>query len=76
MRPSVHDHYRWIYFEAIDLVASAIKERFDQKGFKMLQELESILTKPNKLGSACKTTVTTKMNRLKYYMQVQHKNPQ
>ncbi len=44
---SVQDHYRQIYFEAIDLVSSAIKGRFDQEGFKMLQKLESILTEPN-----------------------------
>lgn len=40
---SVQDHYRRIYFEAIDLVTSAIKRRFDQK----LQKLESILIEPN-----------------------------
>lgn len=44
---SVQDHYQRIYFEAIDLVTSAIKRRFDQKGFQMLQKLESILIEPN-----------------------------
>ena len=40
---SVEDHYRAIYFEAIDTVIGTIKNRFDQEGFKMLQKLEAVL---------------------------------
>ena len=41
---TIKDNYRRIYFEAIDLIASAIGNRFNQKGFNMLQKLETILT--------------------------------
>ena len=39
----VNDHYRRIYFEAIDLITATIDSRFQQKGFSMLQKLETIL---------------------------------
>ena len=38
------DHYRRIYFQAIDLIISTIKGRFEQKGFQMLRKLEILLT--------------------------------
>lgn len=38
------DYYRRIYFEGIDLITSAIRNRFDQKGFQILQKLETVLT--------------------------------
>lgn len=41
---TVQEKYKRIYFEAIDLVVYAIKQRFMQKGFQMLQKLENILT--------------------------------
>lgn len=41
---TVEDHYRRIYFEAVDLVVAAIQDRFDQKGFKMLQKMETIVS--------------------------------
>ncbi len=41
---TVQDHYRRIYFQAIDRVMAAITSRFDQKGFQMLQKLETSLT--------------------------------
>lgn len=41
---TVQDHYRRIYFEVIDFIIAATKERFQQKGFQMLQKLEVILT--------------------------------
>ena len=41
---TVKDHYRRIYFEAIDLITVAIDNRFQQKGYDMLQKLETILT--------------------------------
>ena len=40
---SVEDHYRAIYFKAIDTVIGTIKNRFDQEGFQMLQKLEAVL---------------------------------
>ncbi|KAI6658762.1 hypothetical protein LOD99_15087 [Oopsacas minuta] len=41
---SVEERYRKIYFQIIDLTMAAIKDRFDQKGFQMLQNLETALT--------------------------------
>ena len=41
---NVKDHYRRIYYQAIDLITTAIANRFDQKGFQMLQKLETVLT--------------------------------
>ena len=35
---TVKDHYRRIYFEAIDLIIAAIDNRFQQKGFSVLRQ--------------------------------------
>lgn len=40
---SVEDHYRPIYFQAIDSIVSAIQERFDQEGLKSYLLLEGLL---------------------------------
>ena len=40
---TVEDHYRRIYYESLDYVLGSIKDRFEQKGFKILQKLESVL---------------------------------
>ena len=40
---SVQDHYQRIYFEVIDFLIAAIEDRFQQKGFQMLQKLEAVL---------------------------------
>lgn len=40
---TVQDHYRRLYFEVIDYLVTAIKERFNQKGFQMLKKLKVIL---------------------------------
>ena len=37
---TVKDHYRRIYFAAIDHITAAIDNRFQQKGFNMLQKLD------------------------------------
>ena len=37
------DYFRSIYFEVIDLMIATIKNRFEQKGYQMLQKLELIL---------------------------------
>ena len=39
------DHYRHIYFEAIDLIVNCITERFNQPGFLIYQHVESLLLK-------------------------------
>jgi hypothetical protein len=44
---TAEDHYRRIYFEAIDLVVGCIKDRFNQKGYVMLQKLETLLIVKN-----------------------------
>ena len=40
---TAQEHYRRIYFEVIDVLVAAIQERFEQRGFCMLQKLETIL---------------------------------
>ena len=40
---SVEDLYRKTYYEVIDLVLHAIRSRFDQKGYRILGRLESLL---------------------------------
>ncbi|XP_057290813.1 zinc finger MYM-type protein 1-like [Hydractinia symbiolongicarpus] len=40
-----HAHYKAIYFEAIDVIVSAIKERFEQPAFKVFTEVEQLLLK-------------------------------
>ncbi|CAB3991856.1 Hypothetical predicted protein [Paramuricea clavata] len=39
------DLYRKIYYEALDLIVSAINERFDQPSFKAYAKLEALLLK-------------------------------
>ena len=38
--PTVSEHYHQLYFEAIDLVTSGIKDRFDQPGYAIYRNLE------------------------------------
>ena len=40
---TIQDHYRRIYFEVIDMLVTAISNRFDQQGFQMLRKLENLL---------------------------------
>ena len=40
---SVTDTYKLIYYEVIDYVVQAITTRFDQKGYKILSSLETML---------------------------------
>ena len=42
---SIEDHYRSIYFEAIDTLVQCIMRRFDQPGFKVYRNLETLLLK-------------------------------
>jgi len=39
---SEKDRYRTIYLQAIDLVNACIQSRFEQRGFQMLQKLETV----------------------------------
>ena len=41
------DHYRRIYFEAIDLIVNAIEQRFSQPSFAAYEKMESLLLKGN-----------------------------
>ena len=42
---TVVDHYRVIYFEAMDLIIQCVDDRFDQPGYKMYSGLETLLLK-------------------------------
>ena len=42
------DHYRTVYFEAIDLLIQALVGRFDQPGYKLYWTLESFFLKDAK----------------------------
>ena len=42
---TAEDHYRFIYFEAIDTVVMAIKDRFEQPSFKFFPSIEQLLLK-------------------------------
>lgn len=42
---SVEDMYRQIYFQAIDNLSSAIKDRFDQRDYKIYSNVEQVLLK-------------------------------
>jgi len=42
---TVEDHYRKLYFEALDLAINCIQDRFNQPGYKLYQTLEELLVK-------------------------------
>ncbi len=42
---TVEDHYRQIYFEALDLAVTSIQDRFDQPGYVMYKNLEQLFVK-------------------------------
>ena len=43
--PTVEDHFRKHYFEALDLAVSSIQDRFNQPGYAVYQNLEELLLK-------------------------------
>ena len=43
--PTIQEHYRRHYFEAIDLAISSIQNRFDQPGYSVYRNLETLLLK-------------------------------
>ena len=42
---TVEDHYRAIYCEALDLAVDCISDRFDQRGYGVLRNLEDLILK-------------------------------
>lgn len=54
-----YDHYKPIYFEALDSIVAAIKERFDQRAFKTFMEAEQLFLKAIK-----KEDITVELNTL------------
>ena len=42
---TAHAHFKAIYFEAIDVIVSSIKERFEQSTFRIFTEVEQLLLK-------------------------------
>ena len=46
--PTVEDHYRAIYYEALDLVIEGISNRFDQQGYGVYQNIEELVLKVGK----------------------------
>ena len=45
---TAQDFYRCIFYEALDTIISATKERFNQPAFTVYQNLESLLVKASK----------------------------
>ena len=41
----VEDHYRRVYYEALDLIVNCITSRFQQEGYKIYSNLENLLLK-------------------------------
>jgi len=48
---SVAEIYRPLCFEAVDLAMAAIKDRFDQPGYRVVRNLEDLLTNSSNLES-------------------------
>ena len=38
-------HFKWCYFEAIDLIVNCIQDHFDQPGYRLYHLLETLLPK-------------------------------
>ena len=77
------DFYRSIFYEALDTIISAIKERFNQPAFIVYQNLESLLVKASKgedvakeldafmndfHGDVCPTTLHAQLSTFKVLM--------
>ena len=53
---TVEDHYRVIYFEALDLITSCIEDRFNQPGYKTYEKVQhssSRLQLQNRMKRSC-----------------------
>ena len=42
---NAHDHFKLIFFEALDAIVNAIKDRFDQPAFELFSQVEQLLLK-------------------------------
>ena len=42
---TVEEHYRVIYFEALDLITTCIEDRFNQPGYEIYGKVQSLLLK-------------------------------
>ena len=40
---SIEEHYRPVYFDALDLITSCSKDRFEQPGYRTFSELETLI---------------------------------
>ena len=45
LHKTVEDHYRVIYFEALDLITSCIEDCFNQPGYKTYANVQALLLK-------------------------------
>ena len=45
---SVDDHYQVVYYEALDLITSCIKDRCNQPGYQVYAQVEAVLMKAAK----------------------------
>ena len=45
---TVENHYKKIYFEALDLIINGIKDHFDQAGYRVYSNIEELLVKATK----------------------------
>ena len=42
---SPRDHYRRVFYNAVDVLLSSVRDRFDQPSFLVFEKLESLLVK-------------------------------
>ena len=76
---TAEDHYRCVYFEALDLVINAIQQRFSQPSFKAYEKMESLFIKGLE-GKPCKAELEfmtaynddLNLDTLKVQLQVLH----
>ena len=52
---TAEDHYRKIYYEALDLIISCITDRFDQPGYRIYNKIQDLILK-------AASSRTTKLN--------------
>ena len=45
---NAYDHFKQIYFEALDAIVNAINDRFDQPAFELFSQVEQLFLKPVK----------------------------
>lgn len=63
---SPENHYKMIYFEALDTVIACVKNRFNQEGFQMYHKLEHLLMgkdEQNKISHEVCTFYSNDLNK-------------